>query len=79
MNYALLFIAAAISFASTFVPDTFAKLTDDELRAAIAKHEAAGNIGALLILQDEEPDWPRRRQVLHAIWRVYAKVPKVKP
>ena len=52
-------------------------LTDDELKAAIAKHEASGNIGALLILQDEEPDWPRRRQVLHAIWRVYAKTPEV--
>lgn len=41
-------------------------LTDDELKAAIAEHEASGNIGALLILQDEEPDWPRRQLALHA-------------
>lgn len=52
-------------------------LTDDELKAAIAEHEASGNIGALLILQDEEPDWPRRQLALHAIWRVYAKTPEV--
>ena len=52
-------------------------LNDDELKTAIAEHEASGNIGALLILQDEEPDWPRRQLALHAIWRVYAKTPEV--
>jgi len=53
-------------------------LTDTELDAHIAKLERAADLGALLILQDEQPDWPRRQRVLHAIWRVYAKVPKVR-
>ena len=55
-----------------------APLTDDELNAAIAKYEAADDLGKLLILQDEEPDHTRRTWVLHAIWRMYAKIRPVK-
>lgn len=64
---------------STDPTDEPAPLTDAELDARIAELEAADDLGALLILQDEQANWPRRQRVLHAIWRVYAKVPKVTP
>lgn len=54
-------------------------ITDAELDAKIAEYEAADDLAQLLILQDEQADWPKRQRVLHAIWRVYAKVPKVTP
>jgi hypothetical protein len=53
-----------------------ATLTDDELRAAIAKLEANDDLGALLILQDEIDGTERRKLVLHAIWRLYARMPR---
>lgn len=51
-------------------------LTDDELRATIAKLEAADDLAALLILQDEIDGTDRRKLVLHAIWRLYARMPR---
>jgi hypothetical protein len=53
-----------------------ANLTDDELKAIIAKLEADDDLGALLILQDELDDPERRKWVLHAIWRLYARMPR---